>query len=41
MKKIDRKKVEDSGGFPISRMEIIEDAFLMKGKECSLKTRRD
>ena len=37
MRKIGRKEAGESRGFPILWMEIMEDVFHMKGKECKDK----
>ena len=37
VREIGRKKTEESRGFPILCMEIIEDIFQMEGKECEVQ----
>ena len=36
VKKIGRKKAEESRGFPILWMGVIENVFQMEGKECKV-----
>ena len=39
VRKISRKEAEESRGFPILCMGIIEDVFQMEGKECKVQER--
>ena len=39
VREIDRKEAEESRGFPILWMGIIEDVFQMEGKECKVQER--
>ena len=39
VKEVGRKEAGESKGFPISRMEIIEDVIQMEGKECKVQER--
>ena len=39
VRKIGRKEAEESRGFPILCMGIIEDVFQMEGNECKVKDR--
>ena len=39
VREIGRKKAEESRGFPILGMEMIEDVFQMEGKKCKVQER--